>query len=107
MVKRRKKGTSGSPGLRLPAPRSSNKRNGNKPRSAEAERKAVARLTRELSEALEQQAATAEVLRIISSSSGELDPVFQTMLANATRLCEASYGAMWLKEGDSFRNAGF
>jgi signal transduction histidine kinase/CheY-like chemotaxis protein/HPt (histidine-containing phosphotransfer) domain-containing protein len=107
MVKRRKKGTSGSPGLRLPAPRSSNKRSGNKPRSAEAERKAVARLTRELSEALELQAATAEVLRIISSSSGELDPVFQTILANATRLCEASYGAMWLREGDSFRNAAF
>src|SRR5262245_11288813 len=107
MVKRRKKGTSGSPGLRLPAPRGSNKRSGNKPRSAEAERKAVARLTRELSEALELLAATAEVLRIISGSSGELDPVFQTILANATRLCEASYGAMWLREGDSFRNAGF
>ena len=56
---------------------------------------------------MEQQAATAEVLRIISSSPGELDPVFKTMLANATRLCEASYGAMWLREGDSFRNAAF
>ncbi len=105
MVKRRKKRISGPP--RLPAPRSSNKRSGKKPRSAEAERKTVARLTRELSKALEQQAATAEVLRIISSSPGELDPVFQTMLANATRLCEASYGAMWLREGDSFRNAAF
>jgi GAF domain-containing protein len=62
---------------------------------------------RELSEAREQQAATAEVLRIISSSPGELEPVFQAMLANATRLCEASYGAMWLKEGDHFRNAAF
>jgi signal transduction histidine kinase/DNA-binding response OmpR family regulator len=107
MVKRGKKQTSGSPRLRLPAPRSSKKRSGNKPRSAEAGRKTVARLTRELSEALEQQAATAEVLRIVSSSPGELDPVFQTILANATRLCEASYGAMWLREGDSFRNAAF
>ena len=107
MVKRGKKQTSGSPRLRLPAPRRSKKRSGNKPRSAEAGRKTVARLTRELSDALEQQAATAEVLRIVSSSPGELDPVFQTILANATRLCEASYGAMWLREGDSFRNAAF
>ena len=105
MVKRRKKRTSGSPRLRLTALQSSTKRSGNKPRSAEAQEKTVARLTRELSEALEQRAATAEVLRIISSSPGELDPVFQTILANATRLCEASYGAMWLREGDSFRNA--
>jgi hypothetical protein len=60
--------------------------------------------TRELSEAL---TATSEVLRAICSSPGELEPVFQAMLANATRLCEASYGAMWLKEGDRFRNAAF
>jgi GAF domain-containing protein len=62
---------------------------------------------RELSEAREQQAAAAEVLRIISSSPGEMEPVFQAMLANATRLCEASHGAMWLSEGDGFRNAAF
>jgi signal transduction histidine kinase/DNA-binding response OmpR family regulator len=63
--------------------------------------------TRELSETLEQQRATSEVFQVVSSSPGELEPVFQTMLANATRLCEASYGAMWLREGDSFRNAAF
>jgi two-component system, NtrC family, sensor kinase len=61
--------------------------------------------TRELSEALEQQTATSEVLRIISSSPGELEPVFQAMLANATRLCEAGYGVMWLREEDGFRSA--
>src|SRR5215813_743061 len=62
---------------------------------------------RERDHALEQLTANSEVLRVISSSPGELEPVFQAMLANATRLCEASYGAMWLKEGDRFRNAAF
>ena len=61
--------------------------------------------TRELSELLEQQTATSEVLRVISGSAGELQPVFEIMLANATKLCSASYGAMWLREGDAFRTA--
>ena len=63
--------------------------------------------TRQLSQALDQQTATLEVLRGISNSPGELEPVFQAILAHATRLCEASYGAMWLEEGDRFRNAAF
>ena len=67
----------------------------------------IARLTRERDEALEQLTATSEVLRVISSSPGELEPVFQAMLANAVRLCEASFGAMWLREGDDFHNAAF
>jgi len=66
-----------------------------------------AQLRRELKEAREQQAATSEVLKVISSSPGELQPVFAAMLANATTLCEAGYGAMWLCEGDGFRAAAF
>jgi GAF domain-containing protein len=63
--------------------------------------------TTDLSNALDRQTATSEVLQGISSSQGELEPVFQAILAHATRLCEANYGAMWLKEGDRFRNAAF
>jgi hypothetical protein len=63
----------------------------------------VALFKRERDEALEQQKATADMLRVISASPGDLKPVFQAMLANATRICEASFGAMALREGDSFR----
>jgi GAF domain-containing protein len=59
--------------------------------------------TRELSESLEQQTATSEVLQVISSSPGELERVFQTMLESATRICEAKFGSMYLREGDAFR----
>src|SRR5262249_33047311 len=57
---------------------------------------------RELSEALEQQTATSEVLQVISTSSGELEPVFQTMLANAVHICEAKFGSLYLYDGDRF-----
>src|SRR4029077_21171064 len=62
------------------------------------------RLLNELRQSLEQQTATSEVLGVISSSPGELELVFDAMLANATRVCEASYGALWVCEGDGFRN---
>ena len=63
------------------------------------------RRTRELSETLEQQTATSEVLRVISSSPGELDPVFQTMLENATRICEAKFGVLYRFDGTAFQPA--
>src|SRR5262249_55510571 len=56
--------------------------------------------TRELSESLEQQTATSEVLQVISTSPGELQPVFEAMLANATRICEAKFGMLYLCEGE-------
>ena len=67
--------------------------------------KQVATLSRELNAAREQQTATTAVLKVISSSVVELEPVFKALLANATRLCEANYGGMWLCEGDAFRAA--
>ncbi|MGA7739513.1 MAG: hypothetical protein WCB22_29375, partial [Pseudolabrys sp.] len=63
----------------------------------------VAALTRELKEAREQQSATSEVLQVISSSSGELAPVFESLLASAKHLCGAEFGAIFLREGDGFR----
>jgi len=60
-------------------------------------------LEKKFGEALEQQTATSAVLKVISSSPGELEPVFETMLGNSTRICKAKFGVLFRSEGDAFR----
>jgi signal transduction histidine kinase/signal transduction protein with GAF and PtsI domain len=67
----------------------------------------IARLTHERDEALKREKATAEVLRVIANSAGELAPVFNSMLANAVRLCAASFGNLYLRDGEFFRLVAF
>src|SRR5262249_30900737 len=59
--------------------------------------------TDDLTESLEQQTATSEVLQVISGSAGELEPVFNAMLATAVRICEAKFGDLYLRDSDGFR----
>ena len=63
--------------------------------------------TRDLTESLEQQTATSEVLKVISSSPSDLRPVFQSMLENSVRICEAKFGQMFLCEGDKVRPVAY
>src|SRR5215472_2098194 len=75
----------------------------NRPTGSAGPKTRAAGLARQLREALQQQAAMAEILQVISSSPGELEPVFQKMLENATRLCAADFGLMFQYDGGSFR----
>src|SRR6516162_5079730 len=93
-------------------PRKRRRAVGRRPRKAPAARASIADLQRQLDqrthdrdEALEQQAATAEILSLISNSPTDTLPVFKTILAKAVELCEASFGAMWLVDGKGYRTA--
>ena len=74
-------------------------------RSTENSQTEIARLSRERDEALEREKATAEVLRVISSSPGALEPVFQTILKKATSICEAGFGDIFRYDGKAFHFA--
>src|SRR5262249_4859904 len=110
---RRRSRASGEPtkaqGRKTPARKNRISRKSVRPRSSSAARQEtkIARLTRERDEALEREKATDEVLRVISSSRGQLEPIFKAMLEKASRLCEASFGNMVLYEAGFLRRVAF
>src|SRR5258708_38800105 len=97
MTKHRRRGTSAAG----PRPRRGAPRRSRRPRGHVSEKQNIALLTRELSAALEQQAATPEGLRVIASSPDEHEPVFAIILTNATHLCEGTFAALRTYDGEA------
>ena len=86
-------------------PAKANARAGRKDASTAALARKLAEKTRELDEAHERETAASKVLQVISSSPSDLEPVFKTILENATRICGAKFAILRLREGDNFRIA--
>src|SRR5260370_24448080 len=101
MTNPRRRGTSAAG----PRPRRGAPRRSRRPRGHVSEKQNIALLTRELCAALEQQAATSEVLRVIASSPDELEPVFAIILTNATQMCEGNFAALWQYDGEALVGA--
>src|SRR3984957_11818347 len=114
----KRRGKAGGKAADLRAPRAASRRrvpvakpkavakSKSQPRAAPAGlQERLERNRQELKEALQQQAATSEVLRLISAAPGDLQRVFAVILESATRICGAKFGNLWLREGDGFRIA--
>jgi len=99
---RRRSGSGRQAKKRHPRPAKARARGAATARASAAQKGQATDLAHELKEAREQLAATSELLKVISSSPGKLEPVFKAILKNATRICQARFGNLNLYDGSAF-----